>query len=1100
MQNSFILDFRDSASDALTPARNNAAKRKLQAVISNDDCPTPFQAPFPRAMESPHLYDSTNNAQRTAKRLQSALTVNIPERTIPTANVLPSPLSDNEPSTPTPLYAISQNPCTSTDSKLESKFLCPSIVELLASEMMIVKEGVYRSMQEKLKAPSVGNQAWSISGKVAEFIRQQTHQQQEPGDLPHNRPVYASKEFLKSKDPDSHNAVDFYCLLVAFITVYTSFLEISTSLIAANDHLSLLTSPFQSIMGVFHPADNIFHHGSENLYLWYYLEQRDLASGVNSTLQEQLSTHHFSAEAASHADIILSSFYTNHLLRIAAQKHQKDHGQFYTPPSVVDFMWDTCMQNDGYWGSRVLAAHCPSVLDPCMGTGSFLSSYIQKIFRRIQHDSTLWNDADFLKEMMSSMCSNIWGIEIDYFVFLLGKLNLMFHIFPACCRWMYIYQRPIDFQLPRLQVFCNDILTLSLPAFDDSEDKLWEHRKVSMLRDPSALKLHFVVTNPPYMIRKTGFISIPDTSLYDMSLIGGRGTQAYMYFLWICLKRCHPVHGSVCFITPSQWILLEFAKNLRSWIWKNFVLELVYQFEPYKIWPKIQTDSLIFRLRPRSCTEITVPTTLFLRHMDRTKSLDQTLQDYRKFDESQCTKDLQIMYKITPAKPETIYDVKDCSFAFLAPASNVVKRIQDLTRDLPRLCGGDNSHPNHPPPLAWNRGPNTNPVYALVVRTDWALSEFGESALQKWMRPAIYWNGKCDKNNRGQTKSKEIMFWETKDRQRISQKENSPAEAYLPFRYPPTDSYMDDQRYSMILIDNINAHELKDSSGQYQSLYQYLKDAREKLQPTQTNREIACCQFRQCGIEYPVKIVHPINFGYFSRTQPRQRFFLDTQRQCVTNQCMYFTIQPNADVQDAMFYLGLLNSTIIQFFIEIHCCYDQQGRTRFFARNMANIPYAHPYIPQQVEHMTDMVRRMTNVRSIIYEIVKERRLKSVIEKLRQGRWDIQCSQDCESFEHGDTSVISPLSDGPTETNVKRCENKGIRECLRVAALLQYGIDQLCYLLYGITVDAQVEIESELAIQTSSTIEAAFPRRHTISSDWYIELIKYTDLILQSVDM
>lgn len=151
MQNSFILDFRDSASDALTPARNNAAKRKLQAVISNDDCPTPFQAPFPRAMESPHLYDSTNNAQRTAKRLQSALTVNIPERTIPTANVLPSPLSDNEPSTPTPLYAISQNPCTSTDSKLESKFLCPSIVELLASEMMIVKEGVYRSMQEKLK-------------------------------------------------------------------------------------------------------------------------------------------------------------------------------------------------------------------------------------------------------------------------------------------------------------------------------------------------------------------------------------------------------------------------------------------------------------------------------------------------------------------------------------------------------------------------------------------------------------------------------------------------------------------------------------------------------------------------------------------------------------------------------------------------------------------------------------------------------------------------------------------------------------------------------------------------------------------------------------
>lgn len=851
-------------------------------------------------------------------------------------------------------------------------------------------------------------------------------------------------------------------------------------------------------MDAFHPRDNIFYHDSENLYLWYYLEQRDLVPGVNSKLQDQLFAHRFNAEVADHADIILSSFYTKHLLRIAAHKHQKDHGQFYTPPSVVDFMWDTCLQNNGYWGSSVLTAQCSSVLDPCMGTGSFLSSYIQKIFRRIQQDSMLWSDAGFLKEMIISMCSNIWGIEIDYFVLLLGKLNLMFHIFPACCRWMYLNQRPMDFQLPRLQVFCNDILTLSLPIIDDTQDKLWEHQQVSKLRDPSALKFHFVVTNPPYMIRKTGFISIPDTSLYDMSLIGGRGTQAYMYFLWICLQRCHPVLGSLCFITPSQWILLEFAKNLRSWIWKNFVLELVYQFEPYKIWPKIQTDSLIFRLRPRSYTETTVPTTLFLRHMDRTKSLDQTLQDYRDFDETSCTKDPKILYKFTQAKPDMIFDVKDCSFAFLAPTSNVVQWVQDLTRDLPRLCGTDNAHPNHQPPLSWKRGPNTNPVYALVVRTDWAVSKFGESTVKKWMRPAIYWNGKCDKNSRGQTKSKEILFWENKDKNRLSQKENSPAEAYLPFRCPPTDSNMDDQHYSMILVDNTNARELEDSSGHYKKLYQYLKEAREKLQPAQTSRDFACCQFKQCGIEYPVKIVHPINFGYFSRTQPRQRFFLDTQSQCVTNQCMYFTIQPTAHIQDALFYLGLLNSTTIQFFIKIHCCYDQQGRTRFFARNMANIPYAHPSIPKQVEQMADMVRRMTNVRSITYEKVKERRLKVIIEKLRQGRWDVECSKDCESFDHEDISAISPLSNGTTERK-KRCPNKGIRECLRAAAYLQYGIDQLCYSLYGITVDIQIAIESELAIQTAPTIEAAFPRRRAISPEWYIGICRYSDSILKSVE-
>jgi hypothetical protein len=945
---------------------------------------------------------------------------------------------------------------------------------------------------------SVGHQKWIISAKLAEFIHQQTHQQQQPGDLPHNRPVYASKEFLESEDPDSHNAVDFYCLLVAFITVYISFLEISTSLMAAHDHLDFLASPFQSIMNAFHSSDNIFHHASENLYLWYYLEQGELVTGVRLSLREQLVALSFTADAAEHADIILSSFYTNHLLRIAAQKHQKDHGQFYTPPSVVDFMWDTCMHNDAHWNNSVLAAHCPSVLDPCMGTGSFLSSYVQKILRRIQQDSTLWNHADFLKDMMTSMCSNIWGIEIDYFVFLLGKLNLMLHIFPACCKWMYINQRPIDFQLPRLRLFCNDILTLSLPNLDDAEDKLWEHEQISRLRDSSALKLHFVVTNPPYMIRKTGFISIPDPSLYDMSLIGGRGTQAYMYFLWICLQRCHPVHGRMCFITPSQWILLEFAKNLRSWIWKNFVLELVYQFEPYKIWPKIQTDSLIFRIRPRSGPESIIPTALFLRHMDRTKSLDQILEEYRHFDQCHTAKNPQITYKITPAKPEIIYDVKDCSFAFLTPVSNVVDYMQRLTRGLPRLCGGDNSHSEYPPPLAWNRGPNTNPVYALMVRTEWALSQFGKSALQKWMRPAIYWNGKCDKNNRRLTKSKEILFWEDKDKQRISHKESSPAEAYVPFRCPHSDSHMSDQHYSMILIDQSNAHELEDSSGEYRALHQYLKEAREKLQPTQTTKDIACCYFRQCGIEHPVKIVHPINFGYFSRTQPRQRFFLDDQRQCVTNQCMYFTIHSNADVQDALFYLGLLNSTTIQFFINIHCCYDQQGRTRFFARNMANIPYAPPSIPNQVELMSNLVRRMTHVRSTIYKLARERHMKAVIEKLRQGRWDIECSKDCENLDHGDTTSISPVLDDQTRSGGKKCPNKEVCNYLRTAALLQYAVDQLCYSLYGVSEDIQHAIESELSIYTSPMFESSFPRQNGTSPGWYTKVIQDADTILQNV--
>lgn len=331
---------------------------------------------------------------------------------------------------------------------------------------------------------------------------------------------------------------------------------------ASKEFLWFLISPLQTIMESFHPIDNIFHEAANDLYLWYYVDQQKSTTSVTSALQKQLDGLNYTVENAHHAEAILSSFYTNYLLRISAQRHQKDHGQFYTPPSVVNFMWNTCMTGNSNWLNNVQLCHCPSVLDPCMGTGSFLSSYILRIFRSLQVNNDTWNDAECIKQMISSMCSNIWGIEIDHFVFRLGKLNLMLHIFPLCCRWMSITRRSIDFQLPRLRIFCNDILTLSLPQMT-SKDVAWEYEQLAKLRDPSALKFDFMVTNPPYMIRKTGFISMPDMALYDMTLIGGRGTQAYMYFMWICLQRCHPLHGKLCFITPSQWILLEFAKSLR---------------------------------------------------------------------------------------------------------------------------------------------------------------------------------------------------------------------------------------------------------------------------------------------------------------------------------------------------------------------------------------------------------------------------------------------------------------------------------------------------------------------------------------------------------
>jgi hypothetical protein len=88
------------------------------------------------------------------------------------------------------------------------------------------------------------------------------------------------------------------------------------------------------------------------------------------------------------------------------------------------------------------------------------------------------------------------------------------------------------------------------------------------------------------MIRKTGFISEPDSELFDERVLGKGGVQAYAYFFWFCVERCREEIGEVClisgklmnfdyfdfhvthvfniiFMIASQWMGLEFADKLR---------------------------------------------------------------------------------------------------------------------------------------------------------------------------------------------------------------------------------------------------------------------------------------------------------------------------------------------------------------------------------------------------------------------------------------------------------------------------------------------------------------------------------------------------------
>ncbi|KAI9268238.1 S-adenosyl-L-methionine-dependent methyltransferase [Phascolomyces articulosus] len=888
-------------------------------------------------------------------------------------------------------------------------------------------------------------------------------------------------------------------------------------------------------------------------------------------------------------DSIFARVYTK-FLEINAQKQRKDHGQFYTPQSIVRFMWNGCLQPSQSGLQPPSLTQVPRVFDPCMGMGAFLCEFLTRLIDACTVIPSVWNNLDYLTYVLChAIPENIWGVEIDPFAFQLGKLNVLVHLFP-------LYKRIMELSLPndspptltihRLHLFRND--TLKLTLYPDGS--AWEHAELLRLRDPTRLKFDYIVTNPPYMIRKTGLVTEPDPALYDGRVLGGRGAQAYLYFMWICMLRCDPLTGQICLITPSQWIVLEFAQHLRAWMWQHCQLLGMYQFEPYKVWPKVQTDSLIFRLRMRQqveegagedsrlvpTTSIPTPTSstststslsppaaapstreggnkiLFLRHMSRKAKLDDILYEYTQFlnhassihhhhplnidklfhTNSNHSHDPLLKFKWTNTDPiDRIQKSPHASFAFLSPTSKLSDQLNDLTSGLPRICDSDDA------PLEFHRGPNTNPVYALVVRTQWAYQTFGQTCCDRWLRPAIYWSGKS------QGTDKESQFWLERDPFRLARKEVSPAEAYVPL-------YRTDEHghpfYSMILVDKEGAeqleknvseyhHQQQKSQGQGQEegkenveivmdplregeirLYHYLREAREALQSNKDERTMAWCHYNKCGVDIPVKIVHPINYGYFTKSQPRQRFFMDRNQFCLTNQCMYFTTKNNNPPSSSSssntlpsspspeYYCALLNSSTVQFFIKEHCSYDQQGRTRFFGKHLANIPCPLPPTQKESHIMTHLVHLVSTARIRIYSITELTKLQTLMEKVRGGSWDLSVTDIAclQKFDQVNNPSVPPLQGDQPPSSSEEEQDKRRRDwrtlfgwqdhhryptlldavirTLQRASLCQYAIDQMAYTMYQIPQELQHALECELNL--------------TLTKKWQTQLDQHTQRV------
>ncbi|KAF9103560.1 hypothetical protein BGX27_010529 [Mortierella sp. AM989] len=982
------------------------------------------------------------------------------------------------------------------------------------------------------------------------------------------------------------------------------------------------TIPLKEFLSLFNDQDNVLKPIADALAgkIDHYPQYNDMDPGDDPMRQAGLYAWHFYLFASNpedplvkdgqaiavqrlqavHFDVILNELYTTHILSTTAKEHQKDHGQFYTPPGVVEFMWNRSTRdygnmldkfvetirprqyldpeniastkesasrtrNDGIHSSSYHRPPqntsqntplIPSALDPCLGVSTFLSGYIRLLIQeaRVGHDGIIWNSETASRLLLQQICKHVWGIELDGFAFWMARCGVLAALMPLVQRVRELSRvhfqdnrvnfdsnipQPRRLDIPRLHLFRNDTLQLTLPNVVDSHTE-WEHECILLLRNPTRLQFDFIVTNPPYMIRKTGTFSAPDPTVYDWSILGssfatglsasstsivdvdssaeplkglkakqGRKgeifrdprnrmdegglsmtdtgdesepevatpgssasiesassirvtktslqlkpgskgmMQAYGYFILFAAQRVKPYTGVSCMITASQWLTLGFASKLRAWLFENCLMDEFFQFEPFKVFSKVQTDSLIFKIRALESSPSSPAfkerilqdhSTIFLRHTDHHKSLAGILQDYMEFSisstsvgsegdlnimvSSKTRQELSVAIASPPSNPSassahttelsvsnstTSISAWTYSFAPMMPSSGLTTYLLSITQNLGGICSAGTKKLNRlsaVEPLLWHRGPNTNPVYGLVTRMEYARANFGDTMTDKWFRPALYWNGKNSPEDlalggggegdgiggssaASRTTHKEALFWQSRDRMRLSKKEASPAESYLVPKPDPQ------RQYALCMIDKESVKALKQQvelgvDGALK-LWRYLTDVRNHFQPGLASKKrnqsvdegVAFCSTNQCGSDVSEKIIHPINYGYFSKTQPRQRFFLDNNSHAVTNQCIYLTLNILSSHYNAqqspplIYFLVLLNSSTLQFFILHHCQYDQQGRMRLFRESMAKIPFQDQDVksnPDRARYASKLGEFMIELKDLLYQAASSWRL------------------------------------------------------------------------------------------------------------------------------
>lgn len=313
---------------------------------------------------------------------------------------------------------------------------------------------------------------------------------------------------------------------------------------------------------------------------------------------------------------IFGYVYENYLKELYEDKNK---GQYFTDPAVVEFMLDEL----GYTEKKIKTLYNNrkldklSIIDPACGSGTFLYSTVNRIVNSL-FDGTEKRS----KEIEELINNNIFGLDIAEFPLYLAEMNILMRMLPMIiCE---SYNNPID---KKIKVFktndsISEFMDVGITANmkkDINENGQWfipfetsnlNLQYTSYIRDEDDLKemkqsmriprrrFDFVVGNPPYI----GYNTCCNQNLLFTKLIKQKKLSMgniYGVNLNTVPKRIKPYspkpnlfsffialgiallkqNGKICFIIPQTILTANDLDVLRYYLSKETCIEKLITFD-----------------------------------------------------------------------------------------------------------------------------------------------------------------------------------------------------------------------------------------------------------------------------------------------------------------------------------------------------------------------------------------------------------------------------------------------------------------------------------------------------------------------------------------